>query len=82
MSGPSTAGITGYRNLSDVDKQAMNDIKALENRVGELLQDIGQNPDVDPRILAMAISQLQVGFMLAVRSVAQPQSALRPIVRR
>lgn len=74
MSGPSTAGITGYRNLTDADKQAMNDIKALENELGVLLQRVAHT---DARMMHRAIEQLQVGFMLAVRAVAVPVSELR-----
>lgn len=77
MSGPTTVGITGYRALSDEAKGVMNTIKEFENSVGELMQVVGSNPEVDQRMLARAVESLQVGFMLAVRSVAQPSSALR-----
>lgn len=77
MSGPSTAGITGYRNLTQLDKDSMNAVKALENTTGELVQAIRAIPGVDLALVNRAVQDLQVGYMLLVRSVAQPESALK-----
>lgn len=82
MSGPTTPGIVGYRSLTDIDKHDMNAVKAMENQVGGLIANlVASNPDIDKRLVSMAISELQVGFMLLVRSIAQPQSLLAPLGR-
>lgn len=77
MSGPSTPGITGYRSLTDEDKEAMNAVKSIENLVGVTCQRIREIPGVDQRMVSRSISELQVGFMLLVRAIAQPVSELR-----
>lgn len=64
--------ITGYRDLTQAEIDAMNRIKKLEAEAGKLYQDIGHIPGVDHRALALARTELQTGFMWFVRSVAQP----------
>lgn len=82
MTSPTTPGFTGYRNLTDEDKAAINAVKEMENLIGALVHNlVEQIPELDRRLAGMAISELQVGFMLLVRSIAQPQSMLAPISR-
>lgn len=66
--------ITGYRELTEVDIQLMNEIKELSATVGILIDKLHENPDVDKRWLNIAKTDLQKGFMSAVRSVAKPDS--------
>ena len=66
--------IKGYRDLNQQEIDAMNAIKDLANQVGDLITDLENNPDVDKRWLAIAKTDLQKGFMEAVRSVAKPDS--------
>lgn len=66
--------IKGYRELSAEEIQLMNDVKELSAQVGELVAKLGANPDVDKRWLNIAKTDLQKGFMSAVRSVAKPDS--------
>jgi hypothetical protein len=74
--------IKGYRDLSQQEIDAMNEVKELAATVGKLVQKledqdriaIGPRIDVDPRWLAIAKTDLQKGFMSLVRSVAQPTS--------
>lgn len=64
--------ITGYRDLSQVEIDAMNEIKALEAQAGELMKRVQNIEGVDSRHLALARTNLQQGFMWFVRSVAKP----------
>ena len=64
--------ITGYRDLTQAEIDGMNSIKALEADAGELFKQIGQIEGVDPRLLALAKTNLQQGFMWFVRSIAKP----------
>ncbi|MEI2428674.1 hypothetical protein RDV84_00260 [Lysobacter yananisis] len=64
--------IDGYRELSQDEIDAMNRIKAKAAEVGELLDAVRDTPGVDQRALAIAKTDLQTGFMWAVRAIAQP----------
>ena len=64
--------ITGYRDLTQSEIDAMNSIKALEKDAGELFKQAAQIEGVDPRSLALAKTNLQQGFMWFVRSIAKP----------
>jgi len=66
--------ITGYRDLSQHEINAMNNIKVLANQVGELITEMETIVDIDQRWVAIAKTDLQKGFMAAVRAVAQPTS--------
>ncbi|MBB3239161.1 hypothetical protein FHW68_000633 [Pseudomonas sp. Tn43] len=65
--------ITGYRDLSQSEIDGMNSIKALEADTGKLFKQISQIEGVDPRLLALAKTNLQQGFMWFVRSIAKPR---------
>lgn len=64
--------ITGYRDLTQSEIDGMNSIKALEADAGGLFKHIGKIEGVDPRLMALAKSNLQQGFMWFVRSIAKP----------
>lgn len=64
--------ITGYRDLTQSEIDGMNSIKSLEADAGELFRQIGQIDGADPRLLALAKTNLQQGFMWFVRSIAKP----------
>ena len=64
--------IKGYRDLSKAEIDAMNAVKAEAERVGILIEELEANPNLDQRWVAIAKTDLQKGFMAAVRSVAQP----------
>lgn len=64
--------ITGYRDLSQSEIDGMNSIKALESEAGALFRKISQIEGVDPRLLDLAKTSLQQGFMWFVRSIAKP----------
>lgn len=69
----------GYRDLNEYELGAINDIKGMENRVGDLINGLRQseNFDIDPRLATIAVTQLQMGFMALTRSIAQPDSRLK-----
>lgn len=64
--------ITGNRDLNQYEIDGMNSIQALEAETGELFKQIGKTECVDPRLLALAKTNLQQGFMWFVRSTAKP----------
>lgn len=73
--------IKGYRELTPTDLQRINDLKALENTVGAVVKGMSElaitDPEaVDARMVAIARTDLQKGFMCLVRAIAQPKSEL------
>lgn len=50
----------------------MEALTSLGNQVGHYLEGLAQNPDVDPRWLSIARTELQQGFMAVKRAVAKP----------
>ena len=64
--------ISGYRELTQVDIDGMNRIKDLEKVAGVLFKEIAKLEGVDPRLLAIARTQLQTSFMWWERAIAQP----------
>lgn len=64
--------IKGYRDLSAEEIALMNDIKQKAHDVGELLDRLKSVPTLDQRAVAIARTELQTGFMWAVRAVAKP----------
>lgn len=65
--------ISGYRELTAEEIEAMNAVKAVGAQVGTLLNSLAAVPGVDQRALAIAKTDLQTGFMWAVRAIAKPQ---------
>ncbi len=74
--------IVGYRDLTEDEIALMNECKEAAQRVGELVDKVqalpispippGSFTSHDPRWAAMAKTQLQIGFMLLIRSIAKP----------
>lgn len=64
--------IKGYRELDALEIDAMNRLKQKAEEVGALLAELGAMPDLDGRALAIARTELQTGFMWAVRAIARP----------
>lgn len=71
--------IKGYRKLSDAEvalinkcKQAGAQLQDLINEVNDFEGPEGSREHADPRWLAMANTDLQVGIMKLVRSIAKP----------
>ena len=66
--------IKGYRDLSQAEIDAMNAVKAEGVRLGILIEEMRDNPELDQRWVDIAETHLQQGCMAAVRSIAQPTS--------
>jgi len=66
--------IKGYKVLSPEQVNLMNEVKSKANEVGELLDRLRHDPEIQGRDLAIAKTNLQTGFMWAVRSIAKPES--------
>lgn len=66
--------ITGYRDLSEGEIAAMNNIKAKAIEIGELVKALEQKAWADKRWVAIGKTDLQTGFMALVRSIAKPET--------
>lgn len=66
--------IKGYRDLSQEEIDAMNEIKAQGENLKNMLYDLRNTEGVDQRWVSIAETHLQQGIMAAVRSVAKPDS--------
>ena len=66
--------ITGYRDLSQGEIDAMNAVKAEGARLEQLVEELRVNPSIDQRWVDIAETHLQQGVMAAVRSIARPNS--------
>lgn len=64
--------IKGYRDLSQEEINLMNEGKELAEQVGEYIAKLEAGTGLDQRWVAVAKTDLQKGFMSAIRSVAQP----------
>ncbi|CVC81634.1 hypothetical protein GVN99_13700 [Serratia marcescens] len=63
---------SSHRQLSEAELAVMEELTALGNQVGQYLEGLAKNPDVDPRWLSIACTELQQGFMAVKRAVAKP----------
>ena len=66
--------ITGYRDLSQEEIDAMNKSKELASQVGDFIDELEKNGYIDKHWLAIAKTDLQKAFMSLTRSIARPNS--------
>lgn len=64
--------ITGYRNLSQDEIDLMNDGKELARLVGAWVDKLKTIKTCDQRWVAIGATDMQKGFMAAIRSIAKP----------
>jgi hypothetical protein len=65
--------IKGYRDLSQAEIDAMNKGKELAALVGAWIDELqAQGAALDQRAVALGKTNLQQGFMWAIRGIAQP----------
>lgn len=64
--------IKGYRDLSQAEIDAMNEGKALAEQVAAWIEKLQQDQSLDQRSVALGKTNLQQGFMWAIRGIAQP----------
>jgi hypothetical protein len=73
--------IAGYRDLSEAEVARMNTIKAMARGVGVMLKELADAARADgdraaARYVSLARSELEKGFMFAVKAVARPTDDL------
>ena len=66
--------ITGYRELSQVEIDLMNEVKALGVELGSLVQKLRGTEVLDQRWISIGATDLQTGIMALVRGVAKPST--------
>lgn len=66
--------IKGYRDLSQEEIDLMNEGKALAEQCGEFIRKLMAHPETDKRCVALGQTNLQQGFMWAIRGVARPET--------
>jgi hypothetical protein len=64
--------ITGYRDLMQYEIDLMNEGKALAEKVGAWIESLEDRGGLDQRWVAIGKTDLQKGFMSAIRSIAKP----------
>lgn len=64
--------ITGYRELSQEEIDAMNEVKAQGIALGELVAKLRSNTSLDQRWVSIGATELQQGLMALTRAIAQP----------
>lgn len=66
--------IKGYRELTEREIVAMNNIKSVGDQLGILVQQVRNMPDVEQRWVSIGQTNLQHGIMDLVRAIAKPTS--------
>ena len=64
--------IKGYRDLSQEEIDLMNEGKALAEQVGSWISKLRSLEGLDQRAVSIGATELQTGFMWAIRGIAQP----------
>lgn len=64
--------IKGYRELNQEEIDLMNEGKLLAEQVGEWIDKLQAKSSNDQRSVSLGKTNLQQGFMWAIRSIAQP----------
>jgi hypothetical protein len=64
--------IKGYRELNEAELAQMNAVKSLAASCGEMIEDLKLTDSADKRWVSIAATDLQTGFMAAVRAIAKP----------
>ena len=64
--------IKGYRELTQVEIDLMNEIKTKGSELGELVNKLRNTEGLDQRWVSIGATDFQTGLMALTRSVAQP----------
>lgn len=64
--------IQGYRSMTQATVDLINTVKRAEQGVLEIIRNLADDADVDPRWLAIGKTDLEKGFMSVCRSIARP----------
>lgn len=66
--------IKGYRELTQVEIDLMNEVKAKGVELGELVEKLMSTDGLDKRWISIGKTDLQTGLMALVRGIAQPET--------
>lgn len=64
--------IKGYRELNETEIAAMNEVKLKGAELGELVDKLKANKDLDQRWVSIGATALQQGLMALTRAIAKP----------
>ena len=64
--------IKGYCELSQVEIDLMNEIKAKGKELGELVDKLRRDERLDQRWVSIGATDFQTGLMALTRSIAKP----------
>ncbi len=64
--------IQGYTPLAQAQVDLINIVKRAEQTVLQIVRDLNDDADIDPRWLAIGRTDLEKGFMAICRSIARP----------
>lgn len=64
--------IAGYRDFDQTTLDKINALKAKGAEIGQMIEELEKDPNVDIVHLAEGKKQIQTGFMWTIRSVAKP----------
>jgi hypothetical protein len=67
-----TDKIPGYRDLTELDLKLIAAIKDLEASVGSIWAQHKENPDYNPRDMALAKTYMEEAFSRWVKAIARP----------
>lgn len=70
--------ITGYRDLTQGEIDAMNAVKGLEAQFNGMVDALKELPGLDGRQIALAATHGEDAFMHAVRAIAKPERKVAP----
>lgn len=66
--------ITGYRELSEVEIGLINELKRKAEELRVIVEELECYDWTDKRWLATGKTDLQKGFMSAIRAIARPET--------
>lgn len=66
--------IKGYRDLTAEEIALMNEGKALAVQCGEFIAKLRATEGLDQRWVSIGATDLQTGFMAAIRGIARPET--------
>jgi hypothetical protein len=69
---PTSQGIRGYRDLTDVEVDWVNANKMMEETLATHFHQVAGQPGVDPRWVAIARTHFQEGFSALTRAITRP----------
>jgi hypothetical protein len=65
--------VVGERELTSQDVAAINHVRRVGIEIGAVLAEMAHYPGIDRRWLAIAQTNLQLGFMAAERAIHKPE---------